>query len=112
MEHLAGLSVPEARNWQPLLCVLDVNMPGFRGIDVLHWIREHDAFASIPVLVCSSSDDAGDIRQAAHFGAQCYAVKYGSPDDWKEVIACAERFSGDRSERFSVPCNLLPKVAG
>lgn len=108
MEHLARLATPPAteERW-PLLCVLDVKMPGFHGAEVLQWIRARDVFATMPVMMCSSSDEPGDIRQAAQFGAQCYARKCPTSAELRAIIRCAEAFTGDPSEKFAVSCNLL-----
>jgi DNA-binding NarL/FixJ family response regulator len=106
--HLSDISRTEADDgWRPLLCIVDVKMPGFHGAEVLQWIREHDSYAAMPVVMCSSSDDPKDVSAAAQFGAQCYARKYPSPADFRELIACARRFSGQSGEKFEVTCNLL-----
>lgn len=106
--HLTEISTAGAASeWRPLLCILDVKMPGFHGAEVLQWIREHEAFSSVPVVMCSSSDDPNDVAEARKFGAQCYARKYPSATEFKDLIACAQQFRGGRDEQFHVACNLL-----
>lgn len=106
--HLSEIAATSADDgWRPLLCILDVKMPGFHGAEVLQWIREHSAYASMPVVMCSSSDDPKDVAEAGQFGAQCYARKYPSASEFKGLVACAESFTGDARDIFDVPCNLL-----
>lgn len=106
--HLSEITSSQADDgWRPLLCIVDVKMPGFHGAEVLQWIRGHDAYASMAVIMCSSSDDPKDVADAAQYGAQCYARKYPTPGDFVELLSCARRFKGEREEKFDVSCNLL-----
>lgn len=106
--HLTEISATNADDgWRPLLCIVDVKMPGFHGAEVLQWIREHDTYAAMAIVMCSSSDDPNDVSAAARFGAQCYARKYPSPAEFAELVGCARRFSGRCEERFEIACNLL-----
>lgn len=106
--HLSDISAHGGDDsWRPLLIIVDVKMPGFHGAEVLQWIREHKAYAAMPVVMCSSSDDPKDVADAARFGAQCYARKYPTPEDFKELVRCAENFAGNPGEKFAVSCNLL-----
>jgi CheY-like chemotaxis protein len=108
IEHFTELSGAQQHAGRlPLLCVLDIKMPGFHGTEVLQWIRDHDAFSSVPVMICSSSDDPKDVHSAAQFGAQCYARKYPSPKEFTELVTCAQNFTGDPTKRFVAACNLL-----
>ena len=47
--HLTEISAATADDrWRPLLCIVDVKMPGFHGSEVLQWIREHDTMPQWP----------------------------------------------------------------
>ncbi len=106
--HLTDLSVHDpSESWLPVLCVLDVKMPGFHGAEVLSWIREHPGFDAMPVMMCSSSDDPKDVLAARDQGAQCYALKHPGAEDFKQILNRAERYADDRSVVFDVSCNLL-----
>mgnify|MGYP002725747673 CR=1 FL=1 len=45
----AGLAVAR---WRPALILLDVHMPGLAGLEVLERVRDADASADIPVILC------------------------------------------------------------
>lgn len=60
----------------PALVVLDVNMHGMTGFDVLTFIRDHDAFVEFPVVaMLTSSDSDRDAEQASTLGANAFMVK-------------------------------------
>ncbi len=94
---------------KPLLCFLDVKMPGMTGHEVLKWIRAQPALERLPVVMLSSSEHPDDIKQAAQNGAQCYLSKYPQPAVLKELIDEAERFAQGvpANECFRFPTNLL-----
>jgi two-component system response regulator len=94
---------------KPLLCFLDVKMPGMTGHEVLRWIRAQPALDCVPVVMLSSSEHPEDIKQAAQNGAQCYLTKYPQPAVLREIIDEAERFAQGvpASECFRIPANQL-----
>lgn len=55
--------------------VLDLNLPGMDGLEVLRKIRAVKETRRIPVIVLSSSRDPDDIEIAYHLGANSYVVK-------------------------------------
>ena len=68
LSEVAGNGKAPPRGDRPLLCFLDIKMPGIGGHDVLKWIREQPTLDLLPVIMLSSSDHPEDIRQAAQPG--------------------------------------------
>lgn len=92
----------------PLVCFLDVKMPGMNGFDVLRWIRCQQACNEIPVVMLSSSTEPRDLNEAHHFGAQCYVPKFPRPDAFRQILEEAARVAAVNSAGpFKLPCNLL-----
>ena len=108
IDHLSDLTETEStEGWLPILCLLDVKMPGFHGAEVLQWIRGHHQFRQMPVAICSSSADTKDVNVARQYGAQCYLKKYPNPDDIGLLVDLAQRFTADPSVVFDLPANLF-----
>ncbi len=59
----------------PDLLLLDLKMPRVSGFDVLSWVRRHEKFRRLPILVLTSSNHAADIQRAYELGANSYIVK-------------------------------------
>jgi two-component system chemotaxis response regulator CheY len=57
------------------LVVLDWNMPGTPGIDVLRWVRSHESLSSLPVLMVTAEATREQIIEAAELGVNAYILK-------------------------------------
>lgn len=59
----------------PRLVILDINMPGMGGHEVLRRVRENPATRFLPVVMLTSSGQAADIEQSYRLGAYGYVVR-------------------------------------
>jgi two-component system, chemotaxis family, response regulator Rcp1 len=59
----------------PGLVLLDLNLPGVSGLEVLSQVRAEERLRHIPVIVLSSSDHAHDIEMVYRAGANSYLTK-------------------------------------
>jgi CheY-like chemotaxis protein len=84
----------------PDLIILDLSLPKVDGFTVLAKARNDFRLSSVPVLVLSTSQAAGDIDLANQLGATRYLSK---SDDFAGTLAIAreiERFCRDLSEKL------------
>jgi DNA-binding response OmpR family regulator len=75
-----------AQNPLPCLLLLDLNLPQCHGFTVLERIRAEARFKDLPVVIFTSSDQAGDQARARDLGASDYIVK---PSQMARVVAFA-----------------------
>jgi two-component system chemotaxis response regulator CheY len=61
------------------LVVLDLNMPDMHGLDVLRFVRSHDHYKDVPVIVLTTRGDGTSRDAALHAGASAYLTKPFSP---------------------------------
>ena len=61
------------------LVVLDLNMPDFPGIDVLHFIRSHERYSNLPVIILTTRGDDVSREQLLAAGATLYLTKPFDP---------------------------------
>ena len=59
--------------------VLDLNMPDMHGLDVLGFLRSHDQYRELPVLILTTRGDDGSRAAALKAGASAYLPKPFSP---------------------------------
>jgi CheY-like chemotaxis protein len=59
----------------PTFIMTDLKMPRASGFELLHHIKSNPAFAVIPTVVLSASEDPDDIRTSYMLGASSYHVK-------------------------------------
>ena len=73
---------------QPIdLILLDIEMPGLSGLDVLREVRKTRTGLQLPILMATARTDSADIVQALEAGANDYVVK---PLDFPVVLARVE----------------------
>ncbi|MES2310073.1 MAG: response regulator [Verrucomicrobiota bacterium] len=70
IDYLKGKGKYQDRGQYPLpaLIFLDLKLPYFQGFEVLAWIRTEEAFATIPVIILTSSIEDKDQEKAKIFG--------------------------------------------
>ncbi|GAA5436662.1 response regulator [Deinococcus sp. A31D244] len=63
-----------AQSW-PKLVLLDLNMPGTDGREVLAFIRSTPYLRSLPVVILSTSASERDVNDCYQLGANAYLIK-------------------------------------
>src|SRR3984957_21119082 len=61
------------------LVILDLNMPDMHGLDVLRFVRSHDHYKDVPVMVLTTRGDKTSREAALQAGASAYMTKPFSP---------------------------------
>jgi DNA-binding response OmpR family regulator len=89
--ELAGLEVVRfangleallaAQKMQSSLVILDVNMPGMEGFEVLERLRALPAYRQVPIVMVTSRGSESDIVKGFGLGADDYIVKPFSPPE-------------------------------
>ena len=64
----------------PTMVILDLNLPGISGFEVLKQLKQHPRTKRIPVVVMSGSDRATDVRSALDSYANLYVQKADDVD--------------------------------
>jgi CheY-like chemotaxis protein len=77
---------------RPGLVLLDLNLPGRSGLEVLQKIRARARLQRVPVIIFTSSNQAVDIRQAYDSGCTGYLVKPRSADKLKGMVTALTGF--------------------
>lgn len=76
------------RGATPLLMILDINMPGIDGIEVLTQIKNDPRTATIPVIMLTTTDDPRDVMRCHEAGCNLYVTK---PVDPAAFVHAVER---------------------
>ena len=71
----AELGLELAREYQPGLILLDINLPGMDGYEALEHLKASPLTEDIPVIALSAHSMSADVERAREAGAQDYLVK-------------------------------------
>ncbi|MBA3943351.1 MAG: response regulator [Herpetosiphonaceae bacterium] len=82
----AALDALQSAQVQPDLILLDINMPGLSGLDVLARIKNDAHLQRIPVVMLTSSTLQADIARAYTVGASGYIEKGQYLHDLRAVL--------------------------
>lgn len=69
-----------------LIILLDINMPGIDGFEVLRSLKSHEKYKDIPVFMLCTSDDVVDMLESFDLGADGYLTKPIAPNEMLAVI--------------------------
>ena len=93
IDYLAGHGPFATRRKHPLPCLLllDLNMPGKNGFEVLHWVRAYPPLKTLPVVIISGSNQPSDRERAQELGITDYVVKPPSVTDLVELLRAKKK---------------------
>lgn len=63
------------------LVIVDINMPGMDGYELIRKIRSDEVLADVPVIIITTETEARDKEKGFAAGANSYLVKPVEPDD-------------------------------
>ena len=82
-DQLMGHFADSVAKKHPALILLDLNMPGKDGRDVLREMKRNDALKPIPIVVITTSSSERDRDISYQLGANCFVTK---PDSYQELV--------------------------
>jgi two-component system, chemotaxis family, response regulator Rcp1 len=74
---------------RPRIILLDLNLPGISGLEVLEYLENDPILKNIPVVVLTSSNAESDIVAAYSRHANCYTTK---PTNFEDFELLMKRF--------------------
>ena len=84
----SGLEAIEQLAIEPIdLMVLDLNMPDMHGMEVIVFVRGHQAYRNIPIVVLTTKGDEASQKEALGAGANDYLTKPFDPRHLSELVA-------------------------
>jgi CheY-like chemotaxis protein len=85
-EAIAYFDRWEAGEPLPICILLDLRMPKMNGLEVLRRLKSHPRFASIPVIMLTTSKEDSDVEEAYKLGCNSYIIK---PVEFEKFIEVA-----------------------
>jgi CheY-like chemotaxis protein len=76
----------DARHLPPCLVLLDLNLPGCSGVEVLARLKNNIRTKHIPVIILTTTDDPHEMEQCYALGCNAYLTKPVAYEQFVEVI--------------------------
>jgi two-component system chemotaxis response regulator CheY len=87
VEAASGLEAIEQLALGPVaLMILDLNMPDMHGLEVLKFVRSHQRYRAIPVVVLTTRSDGASRSELLDSGASVYLTKPFAPQTLAEEV--------------------------
>jgi CheY-like chemotaxis protein len=74
------------RSEAELLMLLDVNMPGTNGVEVLRQIKADLRSHKIPIIMLTTTDDPREVQRCYELGCSVYVTKPIDPGEFIEAV--------------------------
>jgi len=94
---------------EPDLILLDLNLPGLDGCQVLTQIKSDPLLRMIPVVILTTSHREEDVLRTYLAGANTYIPKPAEYPSYRELVATLRRYWVDTA--LKVPYELRRKLA-
>jgi signal transduction histidine kinase len=85
-------TAPFTKASRPDLILLDLNLPGMAGREVLERIKTDRDLRSIPVIILTSAQADLDILKSYSMGASCYIIKPADSESFFQMIQLIQDF--------------------
>ncbi len=72
VEHFFG---KDHENNGPLLILLDLNLPGIDGYEILRRLKSHAKTKKIPIVILTTTDNPREIEKCYELGCNVYITK-------------------------------------
>ena len=89
-EALRALRAPDAE--RPGIILLDLNMPGINGIELLKALKQDEELRRIPVVVLTTSKDEQDRVYSFDLGVAGYMIKPVDYIQFMEVVKTVDMY--------------------
>jgi CheY-like chemotaxis protein len=76
----------------PILILLDINMPKVNGLEVLSQVKADQRLNFIPVVMLTSSRQGPDVDECYRLGANAYVVKPVDFEQFADAVKTIGRF--------------------
>ncbi len=87
LEHLLGEGSDERRGATgEQLVLLDINMPGTDGVEVLRRLKEDPRTRHLPVIMLTTTDDPVAVERCYALGCNVYVTKPVDPAGFLEAV--------------------------
>jgi CheY-like chemotaxis protein len=83
VQFLFGPARPDG---QPILVLLDLNLPDMSGLDILARLKEHEELRRMPVIVLTTTDDQREIQRCYELGCNVYITKPVNYETFAQAI--------------------------
>ncbi|MEP2943246.1 MAG: response regulator [Hyphomicrobiales bacterium] len=80
------LALDLAREHQPDLILMDIQLPEVSGLDVTKWLKEDDELKDIPVIAVTAFAMKGDEERIRNGGCEAYISKPISISTFLETV--------------------------
>jgi CheY-like chemotaxis protein len=81
-----GVYAPPAVAPRPTLILLDLNLPGTDGREVIEQVKQNEQLKAIPIVVFTTSSNPKDIATCYRYGANSYLIKPIGTDTLEQTI--------------------------
>jgi CheY-like chemotaxis protein len=99
LEYLQGYGkLPQWPSSLPAIVLLDLNMPGTDGREVLKTIKQDPRLHNIPVVIFTTSSNAKDVEECYRLGANSYLTKPVSYPGLEEKVRLIVQYWLESSE--------------
>lgn len=85
IDYLRGLS-SQPEDLLPALIILDINLPGVSGFDLLQFMKQSDYLKDIPVVILTSSSSKKDMQKSLEYRASAFLEKPLDSEQLQHVL--------------------------
>jgi len=68
------------------LIITDINMPNINGLELVSFVKSHENYRNIPIIIVSTEGSEKDRKKGITLGANEYLVKPFVPEELQSIV--------------------------
>lgn len=86
----------------PALALIDLNLPGMSGLELIKWIRDQPALKGMPIVALAAVYNYDELERGYDLGANLYLLKPREIRQWADLVFRLQGYWSTQADSYGM----------